>query len=279
MCDKSEEKKILQDVLKELKQANVQINKLNEENEINKKGREKLNSEIEELKQANFNQFMKLTKEIAEIKEINENTVNTARKEIKELKETKEENQNLVENLRREVEELKQEVHEYKKKYENQIEDKHNITNQPPPPVFRFTEDLLISGLEKFIENCNSDIPYMSYEEWYKNIFGRLLVNKLFLYEKYLFMKVKCEKRYNKIFWYTKIESNNNSKWIINVVRETVYTFTYDDNWKDQHIKYSILLHPKEINKTLELHNTVHYTNYNRFNTCLLYTSPSPRDS
>jgi len=122
----------------------------------------------------------------------------------------------------------------------------------------------MTGGYQKFIENNNClAIPYTSYGEWYRDIFYKQEVNTLCMYEKYLFVKFKFDKNYNEVLWNT--NNNNDNKRKVETEEERLDTFTYDDNWNHKHIKYAVLLHPKEVNKVLELNYYYDSSNYDTF--------------
>jgi len=85
------------------------------------------------------------------------------------------------------------------------------------------------------------------------------------MYEKYLFVKFKFDKNYNEVLWNT--NNNNNNKWDVETEEERLYTYTYNDNWNHEHIKYAVLLHPKEVNKVFELHINCEYRDCDIFYT------------
>ena len=235
------------DVLKEMKEAKLKIDKLNEENERNKGEREGLSREIEEFKQVNGENLKKIEK---------------LTKEVDDLKRRSKEECQVMKN---EVEELKTEIGGLKKKYESHEENKHNITNQPPTPAFQTKEKLLIGGFEKFIENNNSlAVPIATYGEWYGEIFNRLQVNRVYLYEKYLFVKVRFTYFPNTINWQS-FKRDDKNKLKISITNYVIKTFTYNENWDHSHVTYSIILHPKEVNRCLELDKTMIGDGYDEF--------------
>jgi len=239
--------------IEELKHINDTVQELQEHNE---KERETLTKKIEELKYINEKERDKLLKEIEELKQINENTIGELQKakKVEDFKQIKEENQ----TMKITIEEIKQEMLEFKKKYEKLKEDKHNITNQPPIPLFQSKEELLTGGFEKFIENNNRlTFSYSSYEEWYRDIFKKMGEDTLYLYEKYMFTKVWVNKhglsRNNTSFHWQSNKRSDNEKLKLEMVWYGIKTYAYNENWNNEHIKYCFILHPKEINEILEL--------------------------
>ena len=267
MCDKSEEKKILQDLVKEIRDTNLQITK---SNETNKREREELTKQIEELKKANEHTIEKLE----QVKKENQTMKITIEKLIKHPDKTGTEEEQIGENhvtkLNKEIEELKEEMQGIKKKYKYQNEDKHNLTNQPaPPPPFQSREELMTHGFQKFIENNINNrlaVPNSTYEEWYGDVHTKLRQNIPCLFEKYIFMKVKFNEKYNIVRWNSHTRSDND-KLKVTISYCSVKTYTYNEEWDHEHTEYTVLLHPNEPNKALELEPETSRDDYNGFMT------------
>jgi len=265
VCDKSEEKKILQDLLNEIEKANLQIIKSNENNKYE---REKLSKMISELKQTNEN----TVEELKQVKEENNAMKNVIEELMKQSTEKKtreiEERDKQLRRLGEEMEELKKNC-EFNKKHENQKDNKHNLTNQPAASSpFQSKEELMTGGFENFVENNNNRlaIPNTSYEEWYRDISTRLRPNIPCLFEKYIFMKVKFNEKYSIVRWNSH-RRDDNDKLKVTISYCSVKTCTYNEQWDHEHIKYNIILHPKESNKALELELETCKDDYNGFMT------------
>ena len=69
---------------------------------------------------------------------------------------------NEIKELKEEISELKEEIRNMKLKKIDLLTDQHNLTNEPPSPSFYPSMNLMIAGLERFIEHNRQTIvgPY-----------------------------------------------------------------------------------------------------------------------
>lgn len=183
----------------------------------------------------------------------------------KELKEVREESQaskkelvlakNELKELIGQVSLLKQELDNRKSNLQT---DKHNLTNEPPVPSFHLSMNLMIAGLERFIEHNGQTIvgPYTDYVKWFDFVFNKLPINDQICcqYDQYLFMKIKFSKMPPRVKWLSRYGVRKKEVQVLLEAPDwTFKTHTMDDGWSHSNTKFALVFHPKDISKVVEM--------------------------
>jgi len=198
--------------------------------------------DIEKIFQQENAEIKNEMKQIQEKKNVAKNELVFANKEIKELK--------------GEVSQLKEEIKTMRHKTDL-VTDKHNLTNEPSSPSFYPSMNLMMAGLERFIEHNRVTIvgPYTDYIKWFDFVFQEVQVNDELCcqYENYLFMKIKFPKKYHTFSW---LSSVGKRRKIIVQLESPTWTFktcTLGNGWSQINTKFALVLHPNDISKVVEL--------------------------
>lgn len=187
-----------------------------------------------------------------------------------------------VESLTTEINYLKAENQEIRAEYQavktelQQLHEKNEaIQLSSEKDVFHAKENILVGGIEKFLENAmHYVIPLSSYTEWYQFFkgkdetgnFHREIIKTFLLYKNYALLKIGFQECFKKIEWLSHSKRSNyydqngyqhpNSS--INVSTKPhlsgylINTRTFDDGWDHNNTKFAIILHPEDVSKSLE---------------------------
>jgi len=203
-------------------------------------------------------------KQVKDIEKILKKENAEIKNELKQMREEKKVAKKELVFANKEIKELKCEVSELKEEIKTMrlktdlVTDKHNLTNEPPSPSFYPSMNLMIAGLERFIEH-NEQTKVGSctdYIKWFDYVFQNVEVNDeiLYHYDKYLFMKVRFTKRPPKVIW---VSSNGEKKREVKIQLEaphwTFNTHTLEGGWSHVETKFALILHPNDASKVIEM--------------------------